>query len=504
MKNARGFDEKDIYLLDYNDVELDSGIDIEDIEGTVIERIKERTMSKVIAHKGKKVDGTGHKRKSLGQWFALQNRISKIAAIILCFIGICGVALGCIALVRQYVPGVGIVSDSSKLKVLASPYTIWKDGYYLRITRLSFNSDTKLLNFSAESNWFDPQDDTTSGGIYFKEKWSQATPFSESTGKDHQIKGSQDTVTEFSAEYKLRHKLDDYYFELDTGKVSFDYNGKGEHTYTSDFSIVIPLADLKLVAAAEAYKLEDLGQIVESNGINAVAVSRWDNGILYADILFKSNKPNENVESFNIGDESEIELVTADNRKYYNVGGRNFSKGWKYLLFKTDEPVNGAITLNSLFLQKMVNKPIKLNVPKVGETKTLNQKVTFDGVTVIIESIEAYYVDYYRGIEADVRDTEESAVGRVKGNKTGIDVKCRIVESVSDGRITDDKSYIRGELRLGKVENESKAYFWGSQGLIVSGHFDTEQLKKASEITLLINDIMLSAQGNWEIPIVTK
>lgn len=496
MENIKKFDETDIYLLDYNDVELDT--DIEEIDEIALKRIKKATLNRVADHETEKNSEVRPRKNSLRRWFALQTRIRKVAAIIVCFTAVCGVTLGCIALIRQYVPGLGIVSSSSKLQVLASPYTVWKDDYYLRITSLSYNSDSKVLNFTAESNGvdgfgYDVGGRTASGGICFKEKWSQATPFEESMGKGHYSYGNP--AAEYHDEFKLKKELEDYYLELDIVDISFDDDGKAVYTEKPQY-IVISFGDLKLVPAAEADGLENFGQAVESNGVSAVAASRWEEGKLYADILFESSDSNETVVSFNMDKESDIELVTDERRKYRNISGQGFGNGWKYLLFETDEPVNGTVSLNSLFIEKSVDMPIKLNMPKVGETIILNKEVAVDGIKIVIESIKAYI---------NVLDDDgKSVLYTLPDNKIGIDVKCRIVKGTSNGRIADDKSYIKGEIKVGNAKNSSKAFSWGSRGLFISGHFDSEHLTNVSEITFVINDIMLTVEGNWEIPVVVE
>jgi len=40
--------------------------------------------------------------------------------------------------------------------------------------------------------------------------------------------------------------------------------------------------------------------------------------------------------------------------------------------------------------------------------------------------------------------------------------------------------------------------------LFVEDDFDDEHLKSASEVTFVIKDIMLTVEGNWEIPINVK
>lgn len=499
MGNNKKFDETDIYLNDYNNMELDANIDIKEIDEITLKRIEQVTLNRVAVHEVEKESGFRQKKNSFRRWFELQTRIRKVAAITLCFAVIYGVTLGCIVLIRQYVPGLGIVSSSSKLKVLASPYTVWKDDYYLRITSLSYNYDTRVLNFTAESNGanglaYDAGEKIVSGGLYFKEKWSQSTPFEESMGKGSYSYGNP--AAEYHDEYKLKKGIKDYYLELDIVDVSYDEDGKAIYTEKPEY-IVISFSDLKLVPAAEADGLEDFGQVVESNGVSAVAASRWEMGKLYADILFKSSNPSESVVSFNTGENSDIELVADDNGRYKNLGGRSSSNGWKYLLFETDEPVNGRVVLNSLFIEKSVDSSIKLEMPEVNETITLNKEVVVDGIKIVIESIKAY-------TETVVEEDGKSVPYTLPNNEVGIDIKYRIVKGMSNGRITDDKSYIKGEIKVSNAKSSSKGLTWGSGELFINGRFKAEDLKSVAEVTLDINDIMLRAEGNWEIPILVK
>lgn len=500
MGSIKKYDETDIYSLDYNDIELNADMDIQEVDEIALQRITQVTLNKVAAaYEAEKDSEIRLRRNSLRRWFALQTTIRKVAAIILCFTALCGITLGCITLVRQYVPGLGIVSSSSKLQVLASPYTVWKDDYYLRITSLSYNSDTKVLNFTAESNGadglgYDAGEKIVSGGIYFKEKWSQSMPTEGSAGKGHYRYGNP--TAEYHDEFKLKKELGDYYLELDIVDISYDDHGKAVYTEKPEY-IVISFGDLQLVPAAEADGLEDFGQAVESNGIRAVAASRWEKGKLYADILFKSSDSNEKVVSFNVNEESDIELVTDERRKYRNISGQSSGDGWKYLLFETDKPVNGTVSLNSLFIEKSMDISVKLDMPKIGETKILNREVVVDGIKIIIESIKAYN---------KIEEFEEgkSVSYTLPDNKMGIDVKCRLDKGISNGRIADNKSYIQGEIQAGNVKNSSKAFSWGRDGLFISGHFNADHVKDVSEITLVIHDIMLTVEGNWEIPIKVK
>lgn len=499
MGNIKKYSETDIYLLDNNDIELDTVIDIKEIDEVALKRIDQLTMNRVAAHRPEKNSIARLKGNSFTDWFALQNRIRKVAAIVICFTALCGITLGCIELIRQYVPGLGIVSESSKLQVLASPYTVWRDDYYLRITSLSYNSDTKVLSFTAESNGvdgfgYDMGDKTVSGGIFFKEKWSQAMPTEGSMGKGNHKYGN--LTAEYHDEYKLKKGLGEYYLELDIVDTGYDENGKVVYFDKPEY-IVISFNDLKLVPAAKADGIEDFGQVIESNGVSAAAASRWEDGKLYADILFESSNPNETIVSFNVDEESDIELEADGGRKYRNISGQDFSKGWKYLLFETNEPVNGIVLLNSLFIEKSVDKSIKLGMPEIGETIIINREVSVDGAKIIIESVRAYR-------ETVVDEGGKSVSYTLPNNEIGIDVKCRIVNGISNGRIVDDKSYIKGEIQIGNVKSSSKGFTWGSGGLFINGHFDSEHLKNVSNITLVINDIMVTAEGYWEIPIKVK
>lgn len=499
MGYIKKFDETDIYLFDHNNMELDADIDIKVVDEIALKRIEQATLNRVKVHDTEENHGTRQKKKGFRGWFEHQNRIRKAAVVILFLTALSGSTLGFIALLHQYVPGFGIISSAAKLEVLVSPYTVWRDDYYLRITSLSYNPETKEIKFTAESNGtdglgHDTGDGIVSGGIYFKEKWSQATPYEESLGKGHYSYGNPSA--EYHDEYKLKKELGEYYLELDIVDISHGEGGKAVYTEKPGY-IIISFGDLKLVSAAEADELEDLGQVVESNGVSAAAVSRWEKGKLYADILFESSNSNETVVSFSADEENEIELVTDDQQKYKNIGGQVLSNGWKYLLFDTDEPVNGTVSLKSLFIEKSVDKSIKLDIPNIGETKILNRELNADGVKIVIESVRAFR-------ETVVEDGEKSISYNLPDNEIGIDIKCRIVNGISNGRIANDKSYIKGEIKAGNIKNTSKGFGWGGGGLFINGRFNAEDLTSISQITLVINDIMLTAEGNWSIPIVVK
>jgi hypothetical protein len=218
----------------------------------------------------------------------------------------------------------------------------------------------------------------------------------------------------------------------------------------------------------------------------------WDDGKLYADILFESINPKEKVVSFNTDKESEMELVTDEGKRYRNISGQSLSTGWKYLLYETDEPVNGRVELKSLYIEKSVNTSIKLDMPKVGETITLNRKIVVEGIEILIESIRVY---------TEALDENGNVLYKLPDNNAAIDVKCRITEGIQNGRIADDKSHIRGEIRINNLKSSSKGFSWGPQGLSINGHFNAEDLKDASEVTLVIDAVTLTAEGNWEIPI---
>lgn len=499
MGDIKKYDETDIYLLDKNDMELDNDIDIIKVDDITLKRITQATLNRVVTYEAKKDSRVRLQKNGVRRWFALQTRVRKISAIILCFTVLCGVTVGCITLIRQYVPGHGIVSSSSKLKVLASPYTVWKDDYYLRITSLSYNPDTKILNFTAESNGtsgyvYDVGERTVFGYMHFMEKQSQSMPEG-STGKTFYHYGTPlITPTVYHDEYKLKKEPGDYYLEFYTVDVSYDENGDQVYTEKSDY-IIIPFGDLKLVPSIEADGLEDFGKTVESNGISVVAASRWEKGKLYTDILFESSNSNENVISFNTNEDSDVELLTDDNRTFKSVGGHSPRDGWKYLIFETDESVNGTVSLNSLFIEKSVDKSIKLDMPKVGETIILNKEVVIDGIKIMLEYIKAYNV---------VLDEKGNVLYTLPDNDIRIEVKCRIIKGISNGRIADEKSYLLGNIMAGNVKDRPKGAIWGSDGIFIFDSFDAEHLKNISEITLVINDIMLTVEGNWEIPIKVK
>lgn len=498
MRNIKKLDETDIYSIEHNNIELDADVEIKEVDEITLKRIEGITLRKAGAMEGKENAGISQKKKGFRAWFQFQSRIQKAGIIVLFLIVVSGAALGFITLLNQYVPGIGIVSDSSRLLVLKSPYTVWKDDYYLRITSLSYNPDTRELKFTAESNGadalgYDTGEKIISGGIYFKEKWSQATPFTESTGKGYYNFGN--LAAEYHDEYKLKKELEDYYLELDLVDKS-NSGGKVVYTEKPEY-IVISFGDLKLVPAVEADEIKELGQVFECSGVSGAAVSRWDKGNLYTDILFKCSDAKEKVVSFNGDKVNDITLVADDGKIYKNMSGQSMSSGWKYLLFETKEPVNGTVLLKSLLVEKSLDKSIKLEMPGVGETMILNREVEADGFKIIIESIRAYR-------ETVVYEGGKSTSYVLPDNEIGIDVKCRIIEGTSNGRTAYDKSYIKGELMAGNAKSSSKSISWGSSGLSISGRFNSEQIKDASEITLVISDIMLKAEGNWSIPIVVK
>lgn len=499
MGNNKKYDETDIFLLENNDLQLDSDIDIKEMDEAALNRITQITLNRAAAYETEKNVTIGTKNNRYRRWFGQLTGIGRAAAVIFCIIALSGAALGFIALLRQYVPGLGIVSDSSKLQVLASPYTVWKGDYYLRITSLSYNPDTKVLKFTAESNGADGMahgkgDKILSSSLFFKEKWSQATPFEESLGKGYYNYGNP--AAEYHDEFKLSKGLESYYLELDVVDTTYDENGKAVYTEKPQY-IVMSFDDFKLVPASEADELEDFGQVVESNGVRAVAVSRWDNGKLYADILFKSNSSDETVTSFNSDEKKGIDMISDEGKKYKNISGQSTDNGWKYLLFETYQPVNGTVKLNSLFIEKSVDKMIRLDLPRAGETKMINREVEIDGFKIIIESISAY------------KDTKEDEGGKIvtyplPDNEIGIDVKCRILKDIVNGRIADDKSYINGEIIIDNAKSTSKGFSWGSSGLCVNGRFKSEDLENVTEITLSIDNIMLTVAGNWTIPVKVK
>lgn len=499
MKNINKFDEEDIYLVDSSDMDLGTDIDIEEIDEVTLKRITQATLNKVTAYEIQENNGVKSKKNKIRNWFAVQSKINKAVIVLLCFITVSVVTLGCIKLVSQYVPGLGIISSSSQIKVLSSPYTVWKGDYYLRITSFSYNSDTKELNFTAESNWVGAVDDKTQSeyekfgglGMYFKEKWSQSMPNGQRGSYNH---GIPTTVSELNIEYKLEKELKDYYLELNI--VDTSYDGTGKEIYTEKPSyIVIPFSDLKLVPAEEADGIEDFGEIVESNGISVVAVSRWENEKLYSDLLFKCSDPNEKVISFKSDKDSDIKLTADDNQVYENEAGLSVNDGWKYLLFKTDRPVNGTVELNSLLIEESVDKSIKLDMPKVGETSIINKEVSVNGIKIVVESIRAY------NTETIVDDGGNSVSYTLPDNMVVVEVKCRLVKGIVNSRITDDKSYIKGVLKVDNVKSIGKFNSWGSRGLLISSSFNAKDIKSISEVTFDINDIVLSVEGNWEIPI---
>lgn len=499
MKKLISLNNQDDYTLDYNKMDLDSALDLAEIDDGVLKRIQSGALAKA---RGTHEDTVPKaKKRRFGRWFERRTRFERVAAALLCLFVLSGATLGCIALIRQYVPGAGIVSSGSKLRVLATPYTIWKDDYYLRVTSLSYNSDTKVLNFSAESNWYDfeyPEVDASGNsmglcGIFLKEHWSKAMPFDEFTGKGFYQHATRNTVTQYTDELKLTKELKDYYLELNIVKVSSSGENQADYTFLPEY-IVIPISELDLVPAVKADGLEDFGRTIESSGIRAVSVSQWNEGKLFTDVLFKSSDPTEQVTGINSADRESIELIASDGTSYPNISGQSSLIGWKYLLFEAEKPVSGVVTLHSLSIKKAVNKEVWLNLPKLGETVTLDRAVAIGDVKVVLESIRVYN-------ENIVDDGGKTVTYPLPDNTIGIDVKYRLIEGLSDHRRIDERSQLRGELRIDGKENKAMTHIWGSDGLTVSSHFNKQELENASEITFLIKDILLTVEGEWTIPI---
>lgn len=485
----------DIYLIDSKNVDLYINEEQVDVDEITLRRITMDTINKTKAKEENPQDET----KSYKSRFRSQNIPRKIILVTSSLALLIFITLGCITLVKQYVPGSGFLSSSSKLEVLATPYTVWKDGYFLRIRSLSYDPDSKLLSFTVEGTGVDGMahdtgDKTVSGGIYLKEKWSRVVPYEESLGKGHYSYGNP--TAEYHDVLKVKNKFEDYYFELDVVDVIKGTNGTDIYIEKPNH-IEISLGDLKLVPAKEADDIEDFGPVVKDKGISAVAVSRWEAGKLYSDILFKSTDSRESVVSYFTSDNEEINLITEENVLYKNMAGKSQSVGWKYLLFDTAKPEDGKVILNSLFVEKKLKNRIELETPKIGETILLNREIDLGGHRLLLESISAY---------KEVNETINGEIISYKlpNNEVEFKVKCRIIEGIYNERLANQKSYLRGEIEIGTTKNTSKSIVWGNSGIEICSRFTEKEIVDKEKLILILNEIALTVEGKWEIPVTTK
>lgn len=451
-----------IYELDTNGIDLSTGV--EEQKEIELERIMEKTKTKLTLNRETK--------KTIRQRWKAASRVVKAAAIL----GILTVGTTtayAATKVLQYIPNQGII-QAAHMQTLQVPITSYGNaGFYLRISNISYDGTT--LKLVAETNWTDVVIDTKEKEEQIEASFMSHRGIGLMQGEDwiptvRTEESYESKSTKVTSEYKVS-TLENMCLVLNA--LVWNEETK-EYTY-QEGAVQISVEKLPFVDAKEITSVGELGQKAESEGIQLVGISNHKGGVQTIDL-----QQEDNTEALKVSGINEYTLTEKSGTTVTLLNERGENGGFKYLLFRSNRPFEGDLTVSSVLVEKEINHQLQVALPRLGECSNSDQVIDCDGVSVRTTSVNV----------SEVEDTSEEKQYLVQ-------VECKLEQENTSKFELTEQSFINAMVTYKGKESGETAHSAGvtTISLVISKKEYEENSTLSIDLKSLCN---LSKKGNWE------